>query len=159
VARRQQGEDPDGPEYFALSTPSNEFVLVSWCARAKALAPIREDMSLTESEISILSQVLLGDSNEAIARARKRSVRTVANQIASIFHKFRVRSRRELMAHFLAASHEHLAPRMEIPPQPAAPAELHTDEPDLRYLKPQASASPGEDRPQSSTPTRPVHKR
>lgn len=60
-------------------------------------APATPD-GLTEAEREVLALVREGLSNAEIARRRGRSVRTVANQIASIFAKCGVRSRAELFA-------------------------------------------------------------
>ncbi|MFT3913713.1 MAG: helix-turn-helix transcriptional regulator [Anaeromyxobacteraceae bacterium] len=60
-------------------------------------APATPD-GLTEAEREVLGLVREGLSNADIARRRGRSVRTVANQIASIFAKCGVRSRAELFA-------------------------------------------------------------
>jgi DNA-binding CsgD family transcriptional regulator len=60
-------------------------------------APSTPD-GLTEAEREVLALVREGLSNADIARRRGRSVRTVANQIASIFAKCGVRSRAELFA-------------------------------------------------------------
>jgi DNA-binding CsgD family transcriptional regulator len=54
--------------------------------------------TLTEAEIDILQRVLAGRSNREIASERASSRRTVANQIATMFKKLGVRSRRELAA-------------------------------------------------------------
>lgn len=51
---------------------------------------------LTAAELSVALEVARGLSNAAIARQRGTSVRTVANQLASIYRKLVVRSRREL---------------------------------------------------------------
>src|SRR5687767_5833010 len=51
---------------------------------------------LTASEQAVAWMLLRGMSNRQIASARERSVRTVANQVASIFQKLGVRSRAEL---------------------------------------------------------------
>ena len=51
---------------------------------------------LTKAEHDILALVRLGWQNAAIAQARGRSERTVANQIASLLHKLDVPSRRAL---------------------------------------------------------------
>jgi len=59
---------------------------------------------LTSAEREVLALVRGGLSNAEIARRRGRSVRTVANQIASIFAKCGVRSRAELFA--LAAARD-----------------------------------------------------
>jgi DNA-binding NarL/FixJ family response regulator len=51
---------------------------------------------LSQAERDIVAAALRGESNQQIADARRRSVRTVANQMASVFEKLGVRSRREL---------------------------------------------------------------
>jgi DNA-binding NarL/FixJ family response regulator len=51
---------------------------------------------LTPAERDIALDVVEGSSNAAIARKRKRAVRTVANQLAAIFRKLGVGSRAEL---------------------------------------------------------------
>ena len=63
-----------------------------WYARDVSTAP-----GLTGVERNICRQLLGGLSSEDIARERGRSVRTVENQVASIFRKLGVRSRRELL--------------------------------------------------------------
>ncbi|HLK36962.1 MAG TPA: helix-turn-helix transcriptional regulator [Polyangiaceae bacterium] len=76
----------------------DEFVLLS-CdlspARGLAAAPLG---SLSASERCVAELVLEGRSNNEIAGLRSTSVRTVANQIAAVFRKLNVRSRRELHA-------------------------------------------------------------
>jgi DNA-binding NarL/FixJ family response regulator len=52
--------------------------------------------ALTPSEAQVLEHLARGMSNAAIARARHTSVRTVANQVASLFRKTGARSRAEL---------------------------------------------------------------
>ncbi|MGR9109083.1 MAG: helix-turn-helix transcriptional regulator, partial [Gammaproteobacteria bacterium] len=54
--------------------------------------------SLTEAERAVLTHLLSGSTNDDIARRRKTSRHTVANQIQSIFDKLQVRSRGELAA-------------------------------------------------------------
>lgn len=54
--------------------------------------------TLTETERDVLGLVCQGLSNDAIARARRRSPRTVANQISSLLRKTRLPSRRALAA-------------------------------------------------------------
>ena len=51
---------------------------------------------LTAAELSIALEVLRGASNAAIARQCGTSVRTVANQLRTIYRKLAIRSRREL---------------------------------------------------------------
>ena len=53
--------------------------------------------ALTAAEEQIVDFVAQGMSNVAIARARGTSVRTVANQLASIYRKLDICSRHELL--------------------------------------------------------------
>ena len=53
---------------------------------------------LTEAEREVARLVVAGLSNEAIARRRNVSLRTIANQVSSIYRKLAIRSRRELSA-------------------------------------------------------------
>ncbi|MGE5182302.1 MAG: response regulator transcription factor [Acidobacteriota bacterium] len=53
---------------------------------------------LTPAEREVAADVIAGLSNVAIARRRRRSPRTVANQLASIYRKLGVGSRAELAA-------------------------------------------------------------
>lgn len=53
---------------------------------------------LTEAERGVASCIAKGMSNAAIAEARGTHVRTVANQVASLFRKLGVASRAELRA-------------------------------------------------------------
>lgn len=62
------------------------------CEQAGAESPF------TESEREVLALVRTGMSNEAIASARGRSVRTIANQVASLLRKTGAGSRRALAA-------------------------------------------------------------
>lgn len=57
------------------------------------------DPRLTETERGIVSRVLRGETNAAIAAARGTSPRTVANQVARVFKKLGVGSRSELAAY------------------------------------------------------------
>lgn len=52
--------------------------------------------TLTKAERFIAQRVARGESNAEIARARKSSPRTVANQLQQIFRKLGVASRAEL---------------------------------------------------------------
>ena len=74
-----------------------KFIVVS-----VATAPRDEDFpkTLAPAEREVMSLVLQGLSNAAIARRRSTSARTVANQIASIFRKLGVGSRNELAIRF-----------------------------------------------------------
>ncbi len=54
------------------------------------------DLTSAEREVALLA--LAGKSNNEIAEARHCSVRTVANQLQSVFRKLGIRSRAELAA-------------------------------------------------------------
>ena len=72
----------------------DEYVVMSWPRDidAATLEP------LTSAERAVTKLVLSGKSNSEIARQRGTSPRTVANQLASLYRKLGVRSRRELTA-------------------------------------------------------------
>jgi DNA-binding NarL/FixJ family response regulator len=88
----------------ALTRPAKSFTigihqttLVFTCE----LTPRGGAENLTSSERAILVELLEGWSNRAISEQRGTSERTVANQVAVIFRKFRVSTRRELSAKLL----------------------------------------------------------
>jgi DNA-binding CsgD family transcriptional regulator len=61
--------------------------------------PLRNERGvepLTAAEREIAAMVVAGLANAEIAKARSKSVRTIANQVASIFRKLKVGSRVEL---------------------------------------------------------------
>ena len=68
------------------------YVLVSW-----SMSPPANWDALTRAELAVATALIEGASNREIAAARGSSVRTVANQVASIFRKLGVRSRGELV--------------------------------------------------------------
>lgn len=57
-----------------------------------------EKIALTDAERDVLDLVRRGLSNQDIAKMRSRSVRTIANQVASLLRKTSATSRRELVA-------------------------------------------------------------
>jgi DNA-binding NarL/FixJ family response regulator len=57
----------------------------------------RTPEGLSPAELEILRLLRKGMSNAEIARARATSVRTVANQVASLLRRFGVASRHELL--------------------------------------------------------------
>ena len=66
-----------------------------------SLAHTRLDASeLTAVERSVATDVVRGFSNRQIAKRRRRSERTIANQLASAFRKLGVSSRADLVARF-----------------------------------------------------------
>jgi len=74
-----------------LVTDDEDFVVLSFAIpRDKP-----RDLSPAESRVAVL--VALGRSNAEIAKMRGASVRTVANQVASLFRKLGVHSRLELL--------------------------------------------------------------
>jgi len=56
------------------------------------------DPRLPTVEAEVLALVLAGRSNAEIARIRRRSPRTIANEVARLFRRLGVRSRLELFA-------------------------------------------------------------
>lgn len=76
--------DVDGREYAALFFER----------------PIRWMKKLSPAEREVASFLLDGKANADIARARGVAVRTVANQVASLYRKLGIRSRGELLARY-----------------------------------------------------------
>lgn len=56
---------------------------------------------LSPAELLVARDAADGFSNSEIARRRRRSVRTIANQLASVYRKLKVSSRAELAARLL----------------------------------------------------------
>src|SRR5262249_34476019 len=94
VARRTRMDaSPEDIRVTVVSFGADELVVVSFpIANASSL----EQLAPSEREIALA--VVSGRTNAEIARARRRSVRTIANQVASIFRKLGVGSRAELAA-------------------------------------------------------------
>ncbi len=84
---------PEGLRAALLTSDAGEVVLLSYPAPSMLLPP-----GLTDAEREVVTSVLDGKSNAAIAEERGRSVRTVANQVNSVFRKLGVASRAELVA-------------------------------------------------------------
>ena len=80
-------------DVFEVAVEGDDLVVVSMPIRTHAFGG-----ALTAAERDVTSQVLAGLSTAAIARARGRSERTIANQLASIYRKLGVASRAELAA-------------------------------------------------------------
>ncbi|MBS1149735.1 MAG: hypothetical protein H6Q89_1433 [Myxococcaceae bacterium] len=76
-------------------------------ALAALVLPVNEARfdraQVTQAEREVAEGILEGASNAQIASRRKTSVRTVANQVASILRKFAVGSRTELVARLASA--------------------------------------------------------
>ncbi len=84
---------PHGLRALLFTAGDEEFALLEWPARAPA-QPVR----FGAAEGEVLRLLAAGLGNAEIARARGRSPRTVANQVARIYRKLGVRSRLELFA-------------------------------------------------------------
>ncbi len=84
---------PSGLEAWRLDLPGERFAVLEWSEARRPLG-----WGLTPAEREVARLVLEGLSNAEIARRRGRSIRTVANQVASIFAKAGAGSRRELAA-------------------------------------------------------------
>lgn len=84
---------PAGLVAWRLTAGLDEFAILEWPANVAA-----PPLMLGRAERDVLALVLDGLSNAEIAARRGRSVRTVANQVASVFQKVGVGSRSELFA-------------------------------------------------------------
>jgi DNA-binding NarL/FixJ family response regulator len=83
-----------------LGTPGRT-QLVRLVAGLLGTAPLKRSAQLTTAERDVLALVHLGWTNAAIATARGRSERTVANQVASLLNKLAAPSRRALASRSL----------------------------------------------------------
>jgi DNA-binding CsgD family transcriptional regulator len=83
-----------------FTDPDGEWAVLSYSTQRDRL--LWGPLSNVEREV--LSGLLAGHSNAAIARMRGTTERTVANQIGALLRRFRLGSRRELIAHFAFAS-------------------------------------------------------
>lgn len=59
---------------------------------------------LSESEQVVARALIAGSSNAEIARARGTSIKTVANQLYSMYRKLHVKTREELVAKLVSGS-------------------------------------------------------
>jgi DNA-binding NarL/FixJ family response regulator len=90
------GVDPPSDLEVEIVEVAGETLLVFSWPRRRPRRPAA--VELTSAEREVLEAVCAGRSNAAIAATRGTAVRTVANQVASLLRKFRVRSRHELVA-------------------------------------------------------------
>ena len=94
---------PDELLASRLSVAGAPLVLLSFPLRAGPKpTPPGALPALTEAEGEVLAMVLRGASNAQVALRRGTSVRTVANQLASVYDKLGVRGRAALCALFRA---------------------------------------------------------
>ena len=94
---------PPAPVSEAAVTPKNLRVEYSGDGQTVAILSFDVDDTdktgeLTSAERDVALLALAGKSNNEIAEARHCSVRTVANQLQSVFRKLGIRSRAELAA-------------------------------------------------------------
>jgi DNA-binding NarL/FixJ family response regulator len=82
-------------EQFEVVVGDEVLVVTSLPADAAGLSDARLSV-LTNAERQVALDVAAGLSNQAIAKKRKRAVRTIANQLASIYRKLGIASRAEL---------------------------------------------------------------
>jgi len=78
-------------EAYTVCEDGEEFLVLSYALDEPTPPP-----GLSDAERSVAMAVVRGLSNEEIARERGTSIRTVANQMHSIFTKLGVASRAEL---------------------------------------------------------------
>jgi len=86
--------EPAGLEIEIVELEGETVLLFSW----HTTKDTRRQVDLTAAEEDVLGCILRGASNAEIARARRTSQRTVANQVQALFGKFGVRSRYQLVA-------------------------------------------------------------
>lgn len=115
LARRRHGSDSDrasretesfGNGALTLQPPdldvqtlrieSDEYAVLTFEITEKEGAGFRDLCCLTQVEMGIVSMIVEGHTNVAIARSRGTSPRTIANQLTVIYQKLGVQSRREL---------------------------------------------------------------
>lgn len=99
-------QGPRDVEVDRFEVGPDEYAVFSFPFDAGATAPSVCTL-LTDAELAVTRLVLEGQGNAAIAKARGTSVRTVANQLASIFSKLEIGSRWQLAA--LCAAHQQAA--------------------------------------------------
>jgi DNA-binding CsgD family transcriptional regulator len=84
-----------GPVGLAVELVDEDLAVFSW-----EVEPIAAEPELTAAEQDVLAHVVAGASNAEIARARATSIRTVANQVASLLRKLGAASRFDLIRRF-----------------------------------------------------------
>ena len=91
---KRQASPPPNLVVQRLRVGREDMLVFEWGDSAKQVE------GLTEAERDVLARVVRGDSNAAIAKARKSSVRTVANQVASLLRKTSAKSRYDLIRRY-----------------------------------------------------------
>jgi DNA-binding NarL/FixJ family response regulator len=88
-----RGKRIDPPPNLVAEKIDEELVVFSWDI-------VEPPSQLTAAEREVLVRLVRGESNQAIATARKTSVRTIANQVASLLRKTGATSRFDLIRRF-----------------------------------------------------------
>lgn len=89
-----RGKRIEPPLNLSAERIDDDLIIFSWDADEGPPA------DLTAAERDVLVRVVRGESNAAIATARKTSVRTIANQVASLLRKTKASSRFDLIRRF-----------------------------------------------------------
>lgn len=89
-----RGKRIEPPRNLSAERIDDDLIIFSWDAHEGPPA------DLTAAERDVLVRVVRGESNAAIASARKTSVRTIANQVASLLRKTKASSRFDLIRRF-----------------------------------------------------------
>jgi DNA-binding CsgD family transcriptional regulator len=86
--------------FLAISAVENDYLLFSLPS-----AVVRGELltALTPAEARVAHLAAAGVSNASIARLRRCSANTVANQLAAVYRKLGVGGRRELAARFASS--------------------------------------------------------
>lgn len=85
---------PDGLEQLPLTAIDGDLVLLHWPMSRRVSVP----GGLSAAERAVAALAARGLTHDAIAHARRRSLRTVGKQLSSIYRKLNVGSRAELIA-------------------------------------------------------------
>lgn len=96
AAKKPTRRAPPGLEARRFEVAGEPFVVFRFPTTTGAPSDAPPSEPLSASEADILRMIVAGRSNQEIAAARSTSVRTVANQVASILKKMNVGSRFEL---------------------------------------------------------------
>jgi DNA-binding NarL/FixJ family response regulator len=94
-----RGKRTAPPPNLVAERIDDELIVFSWDVAASP-PPV-----LTSAERDVLARVVRGESNQAIAQARKTSVRTIANQVASLLRKCGATSRFDLIRRYGGTRH------------------------------------------------------
>lgn len=90
---------PPGLDQLPLEDVDHDLVLLHWPIPAECPLP----RGLTAAERAVAQLAIQGLSHEEIARARRRSVSTIGNQLSSAYRKLGVGSRAALAARLAGA--------------------------------------------------------